>query len=771
MRDVLSQASIDPRAEAPSGDDAQAAHIREALEGRFVCPFCGAVSEGHQTVCPKCTMENTPAARKATKARIGPWYVLQARNPAAPGMKWETLLAFVQKGRVKPQSIIRGPTTHQLWRFAAHVKGLSREFGVCYSCGGAIEPSANLCSQCNRLQEPSLNPDTLLDSPEPEPRLPVFKEIPAAQAHAAQLAQAAVAAPVSSQADEREQAGLREQRESAAREREELLRQREEVLRERERDDIARQLEAVALERDSVHEVKRSAAGELDAVKSGQETIARDREAAARERELAAQEREMIERDREAAAHERLIVEQEREMIQREREAASTERLTAAQERETIERDRLALAAEREAVVRDRDAAARDREAAAKEREAVARERDAATRERESLHREMAEAAGKSESASEPAEPAPASELRPKPPVPQHVAGGEFHANPVVEHHAEEPDALAVEEASEDPSDKGKSVWDMADAPSPHKASQPLTTPFASAGEKAGSADAANLRPRPRDGFLSAKDLAAAFKLNFEPSAQYDAAQELLADLAPDPLSGLRAPGATGASGRASPARGWKWLAYLIILAGVAAAVLAIDPSLRDRVRGLWSTPATNAAVPGSNPMAPPVKSAPSVKSTPGLKPTPALKSAPAVDEHDSGTEISPSATGTGPAALLAHAVPATAPSARIQSAAPPTPVPSARAQPISTPDVATAAVSPATAPASNADSGTVPEPLPADPRQRSRILYRAAIDAEDRNDFAQASNLYEQIHRLPAEDWPPDLATRLKLARQQSHE
>jgi len=38
-------------------------------------------------------------------------------------MKWETLLTFVRKGRVKPQSIVRGPTTHQLWRFAAHVKG------------------------------------------------------------------------------------------------------------------------------------------------------------------------------------------------------------------------------------------------------------------------------------------------------------------------------------------------------------------------------------------------------------------------------------------------------------------------------------------------------------------------------------------------------------------------------------------------------------------------------------------------------------------------
>ena len=76
-------------------------------------------------------------ARKATKLRIGPWYVLQNRNPAAPGMKWETLLNFVRKGRIKPQSVVRGPTTINCG-FAAHVKGLSREFGVCYSCGGSM---------------------------------------------------------------------------------------------------------------------------------------------------------------------------------------------------------------------------------------------------------------------------------------------------------------------------------------------------------------------------------------------------------------------------------------------------------------------------------------------------------------------------------------------------------------------------------------------------------------------------------------------------------
>src|SRR5918998_6723712 len=114
--------------------------VRDALTGKHVCPFCGSVNDTEHGVCVRCTMENSAATRKATKQRIGPWYVLQSRNPAAPGMRFETLLAFVRKGRVKPKSVVRGPTTHQLWKFAAQVKGLSREFGVCYSCGGAVGP-------------------------------------------------------------------------------------------------------------------------------------------------------------------------------------------------------------------------------------------------------------------------------------------------------------------------------------------------------------------------------------------------------------------------------------------------------------------------------------------------------------------------------------------------------------------------------------------------------------------------------------------------------
>jgi hypothetical protein len=163
--------------------DSTRAHqeVLRGLDGKQACPFCGTVSERSSVPCQRCGMDNTPEARKATKARIGPWYVLQARNPAAPGMRFETLLSFVRKGRVRARSVVRGPTTHQLWRFAAHVKGLSREFGLCFSCGSAIEPTANICPQCNRLQEPPVNPDVLLENEGDEfaaPRAPIYRELP-----------------------------------------------------------------------------------------------------------------------------------------------------------------------------------------------------------------------------------------------------------------------------------------------------------------------------------------------------------------------------------------------------------------------------------------------------------------------------------------------------------------------------------------------------------------------------------------------------------------
>lgn len=129
-----------------------------------VCPFCGAISEKSDGPCVRCKMENTALTRQATRARVGPWYVMQSRNPSAPGMKFSTLLSLIKKGQVTGKSVVRGPTTFQLWRFAARVKGISREFGACYACGAEIQKTSTFCPRCSRSQELPPNPDVLLEN-------------------------------------------------------------------------------------------------------------------------------------------------------------------------------------------------------------------------------------------------------------------------------------------------------------------------------------------------------------------------------------------------------------------------------------------------------------------------------------------------------------------------------------------------------------------------------------------------------------------------------
>jgi len=115
-------------------------------------------------------MHDTNANRDATKARIGPWYVLQSRNPAAPGMTYATLMLLVKKNLVTARSIVRGPTTHQLWSFAASVRGLSREFGVCWSCGASVEKSSLQCPTCAQSQKPPMSAEDLVERPGLAPR-------------------------------------------------------------------------------------------------------------------------------------------------------------------------------------------------------------------------------------------------------------------------------------------------------------------------------------------------------------------------------------------------------------------------------------------------------------------------------------------------------------------------------------------------------------------------------------------------------------------------
>ena len=160
----------------PEEADRTAEHSKSSAPVMSVCPFCGAICEKNDSPCPRCKMENSALTRQATRARIGPWYVMQARNPSAPGMKCNTLLALIRKGQITPRSVVRGPTTFQLWRFAARVKGISREFGLCYSCGAELQRTSTFCPRCSRSQELPPNPDVLLEN-EPQAAKTVYRQV------------------------------------------------------------------------------------------------------------------------------------------------------------------------------------------------------------------------------------------------------------------------------------------------------------------------------------------------------------------------------------------------------------------------------------------------------------------------------------------------------------------------------------------------------------------------------------------------------------------
>jgi hypothetical protein len=137
------------------------------IEGKHVCPFCGVVSLAIEEACPHCKMNVASATRAGTKALIGPWYVLQTKLPSIPGVTFARLLELVRKGRIQPRSVVRGPTTHQFWRFAIQVKGLSREFGLCYDCGAEIASDAETCPACSCSQSLPTDPHALLETNTP----------------------------------------------------------------------------------------------------------------------------------------------------------------------------------------------------------------------------------------------------------------------------------------------------------------------------------------------------------------------------------------------------------------------------------------------------------------------------------------------------------------------------------------------------------------------------------------------------------------------------
>ena len=123
------------------------------------CVYCGQVISRTEERCPHCRTSFSLAVRKASREVVGNWFYLDSRNPSGRGVTLETLIKMIEKGRIKPDSIVRGPTTHHDWMFAAETPRLAKYLGMCPHCFSEAKPEDTFCTRCqlnmnNRPAEP-----------------------------------------------------------------------------------------------------------------------------------------------------------------------------------------------------------------------------------------------------------------------------------------------------------------------------------------------------------------------------------------------------------------------------------------------------------------------------------------------------------------------------------------------------------------------------------------------------------------------------------------
>jgi len=112
-----------------------------------ICPFCGATQPSSE-VCIACTTPLDASTRQETLARMGPWSLRSAAMPFMPGCSWAQLERFIERGVVTRETILRGPTTRQLWTIATRAPGVAHLFGVCHACQTKVDRGAAACPAC-----------------------------------------------------------------------------------------------------------------------------------------------------------------------------------------------------------------------------------------------------------------------------------------------------------------------------------------------------------------------------------------------------------------------------------------------------------------------------------------------------------------------------------------------------------------------------------------------------------------------------------------------
>lgn len=117
----------------------------------FPCPYCGTRQEHGSARCESCGGQFEPLSRQATQNQMGPWFVREAEAAFMPGRSYLTIRRMAQRGRITPETVLRGPTTRQFWMAASEVPGVANLLGRCHLCKRAVKPESFSCDFCGTV--------------------------------------------------------------------------------------------------------------------------------------------------------------------------------------------------------------------------------------------------------------------------------------------------------------------------------------------------------------------------------------------------------------------------------------------------------------------------------------------------------------------------------------------------------------------------------------------------------------------------------------------
>ncbi|MEL7482788.1 MAG: hypothetical protein AAFN41_00400 [Planctomycetota bacterium] len=112
-----------------------------------LCTYCGSLSVS-TSKCSNCGGYFDLLSRQRTQNGMGPWFIRDQVNPFHPGCSYETLRRLIARGRVRPDTVMRGPTTRQFWSFARNTPGVAHLLGACHACHTPVDATAHSCPSC-----------------------------------------------------------------------------------------------------------------------------------------------------------------------------------------------------------------------------------------------------------------------------------------------------------------------------------------------------------------------------------------------------------------------------------------------------------------------------------------------------------------------------------------------------------------------------------------------------------------------------------------------